>query len=118
MILIDIYVKGLTGIVGEKALGECGIVVNKNRIPNDRKDAMTASGLRLGTNIVASRGMRLEGMADCAELIDKVLSSITVLSDRTYHLDSDIKRAVQDRISELCRRFPLPNYPTFELPRE
>ncbi len=110
MILIDIYAKGMTGIVAEKSLGECHIVVNKNRIPNDCKDAMTTSGLRLGTNIVSVRCMQVEQMAVCAELIDKVLSSTTVLDERTYNLDSGVKQLVQNEVAELCRRFPIPSY--------
>ena len=115
MVLIDTLARGFSGFVAEKSLGDCGIIVNKNRIPNDRKGAMTASGLRLGTNTVSVRGMHMEQMAVCAELIDKVLVSTTVLSDRAYRLDSSIRQSVQDDVAELCRRFPIPNYPTFEL---
>lgn len=55
--ILNIASNGLTGIIAERALEECGIVVNKNRIPGDTRSALITSGLRLGTNSVAMRGM-------------------------------------------------------------
>jgi glycine hydroxymethyltransferase len=115
MVLIDVYARGITGSVAEKSLGECGVVVNKNRIPNDQKGAMTTSGLRLGTNIVTARGMQVEQMAMCADLVDEVLSSIAVLSDQTYRLDPAVKELALARVADLCRRFPILNYNVFEV---
>ena len=116
MVLVDIHARGITGFVAEKALGDCGIIVNKNRIPNDRKDAMTTSGLRLGTNIAASRGMGVEQMAACAGLIDEVLSSTAALSDRTYHLDSGVKQSAQAAVARFCKQFPISGYPILKIP--
>lgn len=116
MVLVDVFAGGITGVVAEKALEECDIIVNKNRIPGDTKDAMTASGLRLGTNIPAFRGMQQEVMAECADLVDRVLSSITVLSDRTYRLDPRVKGLVRGRVAELCVRYPIAGYPADEQP--
>lgn len=117
MVLLDVFAKGITGIVAEQSLGDCDIIVNKNRIPYDRKDAMTTSGLRLGTNIVATRGMQVEQMAVCAELVDRVLSSTTVLGDRAYRLDTAIQRSVRDEVAALNARFPILTYPTNEQPK-
>jgi glycine hydroxymethyltransferase len=117
MVLLNIGQRGITGVVAEKSLGECNIIVNKNRIPNDQKDVTVTSGLRLGTNILTARGMQEEQMAVCADLLDEVLSSITMSNDRAYCLDAKIRRAVTGRVADLCDLFPIANYPTNEKPR-
>ena len=111
MVLIDVYSRGLTGTIAERALEECHVITNKNRIPGDKNDALTASGLRLGTNALSSRGMRPKEMKICADLIAEVLCSTTVLDRGTYHVDPKVKRWAQDQVSDLCEQFPIPNYP-------
>ena len=55
--LVDVFSKGLTGKVAEAALGRAGITVNKNAIPFDQNPPMVASGIRIGTPAVTTRGM-------------------------------------------------------------
>ncbi|CAM5480077.1 glycine hydroxymethyltransferase [Streptomyces violaceorubidus] len=57
MVLMDVTGTGLTGVTAERALEECGILANRNRIPGDTRPPLVTSGLRLGTNILAQRGM-------------------------------------------------------------
>ena len=56
--LVDVFSKGVTGKVAEAALGKAGITVNKNAIPFDQNPPMVASGIRVGTPAVTTRGMR------------------------------------------------------------
>lgn len=111
MVLINVATNGMTGVVAEKALEECGIIVNKNRIPGDTKAALITSGLRLGTNSVAARAMGTNEMVICSELIHYVLSSITITDDRSYTLDKMVQKEVQEKVKGLCNRFPIPRYP-------
>ena len=58
LMLVDVFSKGITGKVAEAALGKAGITVNKNAIPFDQNPPMVASGIRVGTPAVTTRGMR------------------------------------------------------------
>ena len=103
--------RGITGWVAEKALEECNIVINKNKIPGDTKSAFVTSGMRLGTNSLAHRGMGPGEMAHCADLVDRLLGALTTHGDRSYELDERIKTSVREEVRELCLRFPIPYYP-------
>ena len=59
--LVDVFSKGVTGKVAEAALGKAGITVNKNAIPFDQNPPMVASGIRVGTPALTTRGMREAG---------------------------------------------------------
>jgi len=58
LMLVDVFSKGITGKLAEAALGKAGITVNKNTIPFDPNPPMVASGIRVGTPAVTTRGMR------------------------------------------------------------
>lgn len=111
IVLIDVQARGLTGLVAERALEECDIIVNKNKIPGDKRPALVTGGLRLGTNCLAARGMGAAEMPRCAALIHQVLSSLKVLGERTYELDEGVKRLVRAEVRRLCEEFPIPRYP-------
>ncbi len=114
MVLIDVLSRGITGVIAERALEQCRIVINKNKIAGDRKSATITSGIRLGTNTLALRGMGPAEMRLCAGLVDRVLSSLTILDDQHYELDENVRRAVRAEVLDLCRRFPVPHYPVRE----
>jgi glycine hydroxymethyltransferase len=98
LILVDVFSKGLTGKVAEAALERAGITVNKNAIPFDENPPMVASGIRIGTPAVTSRGMREPEMDVIAELIARALTSP----------DNDgALAAVRAEVETLCRTFPL-----------
>ena len=111
LVLFDVLERGVTGYVAEKALEACDIIVNKNTIPNDRKSPMVTSGLRLGTNSLAIRGMGENEMHECADLIDTVIRAVRPIDDRKYDLPAAVQTSVQASVHELCRRFPIPRYP-------
>src|SRR5260370_5560452 len=69
LMLVDVFSKGITGKVAEAALGKAGITVNKNAIPFDQNPPMVASGIRVGTPAVTTRGMREAEMATVGDLI-------------------------------------------------
>ena len=98
LILVDVFSKGLTGKVAEAALERAGITVNKNAIPFDENPPMVASGIRIGTPAVTSRGMCEPEMDVIAELIARTLTSP----------DNDgALAAVRAEVETLCRKFPL-----------
>ena len=111
IVLVDLTGNGLSGIIAEKALEESNIIVNKNKIPGDRRSATITSGIRPGTNSISLREMGPAEMAHCVGLIDRVLKSVTVLGDREYILDPAVKKSVQSDTRELCEAFPIPRYP-------
>ncbi len=111
LVVIDVAGAGVSGLVAERALDACGIVVNKNRIPGDQKPPRVTSGIRLGTNSLALREMGPETMPDCARLIHRVLSSVRPVDDLSYELDDAVREEVRADVRALCARFPIRSYP-------
>ena len=98
LMLIDVFSNGITGKVAEKALEHAGITVNKNTIPYDTNSPMVASGIRIGTPALTTRGMKEAEMTQVGRLIARALSAI----DNESAL-GDVRRDVQ----KMCDRFPL-----------
>ncbi len=98
LMLVDVFSKGITGKVAEAALGKAGITVNKNAIPFDKNPPMVASGIRVGTPAVTSRGMREAEMDLIADYISRVLAAPE---------DETVAVAVREKVEALCRTFPL-----------
>jgi len=98
LMLVDVFSKGLTGKVAEAALGKAGITVNKNAIPFDQNPPMVASGIRVGTPAVTTRGMRESEMETIGELFTRALK--TPDDDRALGM-------VRAEVELLCRKFPL-----------
>jgi glycine hydroxymethyltransferase len=98
LMLVDVFSRGLTGKVAEAALGKAGITVNKNAIPFDKNPPMVASGIRIGTPAVTTRGMCESEMDTIGALIARVLASPD---------DEAVQVAVRAEVEALCRRFPL-----------
>jgi glycine hydroxymethyltransferase len=99
LLLIDLRPTGLTGKFAEEVLDSVGISANRNSIPFDPLPPQSASGLRLGTPAVTTRGLGLREMRQIASLIHKVLANPR---------DEKIKRTASQEVAELTRRFPLP----------
>ena len=103
LLLVDVFSRGLTGKVAEAALGRAGITVNKNAIPFDQNPPMVASGIRLGTPAVTTRGMGEPEMDQIGELIARTLAAPE---------DDAVARAVRADVENLCQKFPLYPDPT------
>ena len=98
LMLVDVFSKGLTGKVAEAALGRAGITVNKNAIPFDKNPPMVASGVRIGSPAVTTRGMKEPEMDAIASFIGRVLAAPE---------DENLARAVKADVEALAKRFPL-----------
>jgi glycine hydroxymethyltransferase len=98
LMLVDVFSKGITGKAAEAALGKAAITVNKNAIPFDTNPPMTASGIRIGTPAMTTRGMREAEMDQIGEMIGRVLAAPQ---------DDRVAAMVKDEVERLCRKFPL-----------
>ena len=98
LMLVDVFSRGITGKVAEASLGRAGITVNKNAIPFDKNPPMVASGVRVGTPAVTTRGMRESEMDVVADLISRALAAPD---------DASVLAAVKADVEALCRKFPL-----------
>jgi len=98
LMLMDVGARGLSGKVAEKALDAVGLTVNKNTIPFDPKPPLVASGIRIGTPAVTTRGMGVLEMESIADAIARVLEAPE---------DESVRSEVRGRVRELCEGFPL-----------
>jgi glycine hydroxymethyltransferase len=98
LMLVDVFSKGVTGKVAEASLGKAGITVNKNAIPFDQNPPMVASGIRVGTPALTTRGMRETEMEKIGAMIARVLAAPD---------DDRVIRMVKTEVEDLCRQFPL-----------
>ena len=98
LFLLDVAHAGLNGKIAEKALEAAGITVNKNTIPYDPNPPLVASGIRIGTPALTTRGMKEPEMDHVGDFIAEALRAP---EDERIHKD------VHGRIRELCERFPL-----------
>jgi glycine hydroxymethyltransferase len=101
LILIDLTRKKITGQEAEIALGEIGIVANKNTIPNDKMGPKVTSGLRLGTPALTTRGMKEKEMRIIGGLIKRVLEEPN---------NESVLTQSRKLVFELCRNFPIYQY--------
>jgi RpiB/LacA/LacB family sugar-phosphate isomerase len=99
LMLVDVGARGLTGKDCQIALDGAGVTVNKNTIPFETRSPFQASGIRVGTPAMTTRGMKEPEMAAIADMISEVLLDIKNL---------DTAKEVRKRVHELTARFPLP----------
>ena len=102
LLLVDVTPFGVTGKEADAALGTVGITVNKNTIPYDPNPPMVASGVRLGTPALTSRGMREEEMRRIADLI------VDAIAGRDAGARHEL---VRRGVAEIADRFPVPGIP-------
>jgi glycine hydroxymethyltransferase len=98
LMLVNLTNKGITGKEADAALDAAGIIVNKNAVPYDEKPPAVASGIRLGTPIVSTRGMKEAEMGEIVGLVDRVLQS---------RQDPAVLEEVRGQAKALCSRFPI-----------
>jgi glycine hydroxymethyltransferase len=99
LLLVDLTPLGLTGQDSERALENAGIAANKNAIPYDPKPPRVASGLRLGTPAITSRGFQEAEVTQVARLIVRVLTNLG---------NESVTQQVKQEVRELTARFPVP----------
>ena len=95
---VDLRPKNATGKEAEEALDKAGITVNKNAIPYDPQKPFIASGVRIGTPAITTRGMGEGEMDEVAALIDDALKA---------RADDAALARVKQGVTALCRRFPI-----------
>jgi len=98
LMLVDVFSKGVTGKQAEHALEQAGITVNKNAIPFDTNPPMTASGIRVGTPAVTTRGLKEPEMRRIGGWIGEVLNNLE---------NESVLKRVRGEVEELTDQFPL-----------
>lgn len=96
LMMLDLRPLDKTGKAMEQALGEVGITVNKNTVPNDPQSPFVTSGIRIGTPAVTTRGMKEAEMEEIGHCIADIL----------LHGESR-RESVRERVKQLCRNFPV-----------
>lgn len=100
LILVDLAETGITGKQAEEALGNAGIVVNRNTVPFSKiRSPKTAGGIRLGTPAVTSRGFGVEEMKRIAALIVNIISHFD---------DLNVQQQAREEVLQMCRLSPVP----------
>ena len=99
LLLVDLTSLNVTGQDAETALERVGIVANKNAIPFDPRPPRVASGLRLGTPAITSRGFDEKAVKQVAKSIVRVLAGMG---------DEAVQRQVREEVAELTSGFPVP----------
>jgi glycine hydroxymethyltransferase len=98
LMLVNLSNKGITGKDADAALDAAGIILNKNAVPYDEKPPAVASGIRLGSPIVSTRGMKEPEMKQIVELVDRVLQ---------HSQEPAVLEEVRLQAKALCNRFPI-----------
>ncbi len=109
LILIDLRKNfpNLTGKVAQHALDAANITTNKNTVPGETRSPFKASGIRLGTPAITSRGMVEEDMDKIAEAISLVLAN-PAEEGGEIALDTPEVAKAKAIAEELCKKYPLP----------
>ncbi len=98
MVLVDLTPMGITGKEAQAVLEKAGIVCNKNTIPYDTQKPFVASGIRLGTPAMTTRGMRESEMKEIAALIMKALGK---------RAEEAALASIKDEVKALCSKYPI-----------
>jgi len=98
LFMADVFAKGTSGKDAQNFLEAANITVNKNTIPFDTQKPMVASGIRIGTPAVTTRGLREPEMTIVANLIARVLDS---------RGDKSVGEQTKKEVMHLCERFPI-----------
>ncbi|WP_320668299.1 serine hydroxymethyltransferase [Prochlorococcus sp. MIT 1307] len=98
IVLLDLRSIGMTGKLADRLVSEVRITANKNTVPFDPESPFVTSGMRLGTAALTTRGFTEEAFYEVADVIAKRLLNPE---------DASIQGQCLEKVSELCRRFPL-----------
>ncbi|MDF0750512.1 serine hydroxymethyltransferase [Marinobacter sp. 71-i] len=100
LFLLSLVKQGLTGKEADAALGEAHITVNKNAVPNDPQSPFVTSGLRIGSPVITTRGLKEAESRELAGWIADILDALQAGSADTTITE------VRTKVSQLCRDFP------------
>lgn len=100
LMVVDMTPKGVTGKEAEEALERVGISVNRSTIPNDPNPPMKPSGLRVGTQALATRGMKETEMEQVAQWMDRAIKN---------REDENELQNIKEEVKRMCERFPIPS---------
>ena len=95
MILVDVTPFQLTGKLAEEKLAEVGLIVNRNTIPYDTNPPRVASGIRIGTPAISTRGMNAEAITVIANCIIGILKG------------KEESKLIKNKVKELANKFPI-----------
>ncbi|VFP78877.1 Serine hydroxymethyltransferase [Candidatus Erwinia haradaeae] len=98
LFLLNLINKNLTGKETELALSQANIIVNKNSIPNDPKNPLITSGIRIGSAAITRRGLKEKEVQKIAEWVSDILDDIT---NRTVSL------RIKKQVLDICHQFPI-----------
>jgi len=109
MILVNVtgLQEAMTGVTAQQCLEDCGIIVNKNRLPYGKHGAAVASGIRLGTPIVTRNGMGAEQMDAIAELVNSALRAGRTPDCGQYKIDESVRDEIRAGVKQLCEKHPV-----------
>jgi glycine hydroxymethyltransferase len=112
IVLIDLSEKGITGDVAERALEQCGIIVNKNSVPNTKNihAIRRPVGVRIGTNSISQRKIPPQKMDLCAQLIADVLENIHGNELDNFVIKDEVRIRVLEQVSRICNDYPILGY--------
>ena len=100
MVLVDVFSsKGVSGKEAELVLDEIGISVNKNMIPDDPRNPMDPSGIRIGVPAITTRGMKEKEIRQISKWINRAIESRN---------NKKVLRGLHKEVIKMCRKFPVP----------
>ena len=99
LMIIDLTNKEMGGRKAEELLDRCGITVNKNMIPYDKRKPFDPSGIRIGTPAVTTRGFEKDEMKKIADWIDRAIQN--------KENEEELAKIKQE-VEELCLAYPIP----------
>ena len=98
LVMVDLRNSEMDGQQGEDLLAQCGITINRNTVPFDPRPASVASGLRIGTSALATRGFGNKEYEEVADIIGTALAA---------GKDADVEAPQGARVDKLAEDFPL-----------
>lgn len=98
LLLIDLRPHGVRGRQVEEVLDSCGLCCNKNAIPEDEAPPLNPSGIRIGSPVLTTRGMKEKEAYEIGAMIGKVIVSIS---------DESVLNEAREMVCNLCKQFPL-----------
>jgi glycine hydroxymethyltransferase len=104
----------MTGSIAESVLEQCSIIVNKNRVPGEKRSSFITSGLRIGTGSLAQRQFDKSGCRQVVELICCALNNVTPIGDKDFILDPSIRKKIRSNVEHLCAAYPIRDYVRIE----